>query len=192
MAGLNDSAVTAKFAAGVACCGGRSPTISSARSCRASSVPARGFRARSTSRTRFARQPPHRAARARGADRAAGWCARSAAAALMSRPRACPIRSSAHTRFSEIVGAAGRQAGGRLIGSAVEAASEHIARRLQIAPGTPVIRLEILRSVDRMPISVGTTWLPVGARAEGRAALSRDALDHAHARALRHHRLPAA
>ena len=55
----------------------------------------------------------------------------------------------------------GTQAGGRLVGSAVEEASDHIAgARLQIAPGTRVIRLEILRSVDRTPISIGTTWLP--------------------------------
>jgi GntR family phosphonate transport system transcriptional regulator len=66
----------------------------------------------------------------------------------------------AHTRFSEIVGAAGRQAGGRLVGSALEEASEHVARRLAIVPGTRVIRLDILRSVDRVPVSIGTTWLP--------------------------------
>ena len=70
-----------------------------------------------------------------------------------------PIR--ARTRFSEIVGAAGHQAGGRLLTSATEAASGHVARQLDIAPGTPVIRLEILRSVDRVPVSLGTTWLPV-------------------------------
>ena len=71
-----------------------------------------------------------------------------------------PYPINAHTRFSEIVGAAGRQAGGRLVGSGTEEASQHIARRLAIAPGTRVIRLEILRSVDRTPISIGTTWLP--------------------------------
>src|SRR6202163_361414 len=70
-----------------------------------------------------------------------------------------PIGSRA--RFSEIVGAAGHQAGGRLLTSATEAASGHVARQLEIAPGTPVIRLEILRSVDRVPVSLGTTWLPV-------------------------------
>lgn len=69
-----------------------------------------------------------------------------------------PIQS--RTRFSEIVGAAGKEAGGRLIGSAIEAAEADIARRLEIAPGTTVIRLEILRSVDRISVSVGTTWLP--------------------------------
>jgi GntR family phosphonate transport system transcriptional regulator len=71
-----------------------------------------------------------------------------------------PYPISARTRFSEIVGAAGRQAGGRLVGHAVEDASGYVATRLGIARGTPVVRLDILRSVDRMPVSVGTTWLP--------------------------------
>ena len=70
-----------------------------------------------------------------------------------------PIRS--RTRLSEIVGAAGHQAGGRLLTSAIEAASGHVARQLDIAPNAQVIRLEILRSVDRVPVSLGTTWLPL-------------------------------
>jgi GntR family phosphonate transport system transcriptional regulator len=71
-----------------------------------------------------------------------------------------PYPISARTRFSEIVGAAGRRAGGRLVGSSLEDASDHVAKRLAIEPGTRVIRLDILRSVDRAPVSVGTTWLP--------------------------------
>jgi GntR family phosphonate transport system transcriptional regulator len=70
-----------------------------------------------------------------------------------------PIRP--RTRFSEIVGAAGHQAGGRLLASAIEPASRHIAGQLGLAPDAPVVRLEILRSVDRVPVSIGTTWLPV-------------------------------
>jgi GntR family transcriptional regulator, phosphonate transport system regulatory protein len=69
-----------------------------------------------------------------------------------------PIRS--RTRFSEIVDAAGRIAGGRLLASATEPADTDIARRLGIARGTAVIRLDIVRSVDRAPVSAGTTWLP--------------------------------
>ena len=68
-----------------------------------------------------------------------------------------PIHS--RTRFSEIVGAAGREPGGRLLGSAIEDAEPDIARRLDIAPRTRVIRLDILRSVDRLPVSAATTWL---------------------------------
>src|SRR5262249_60274310 len=64
------------------------------------------------------------------------------------------------TRFSEIVGAAGREPGGRLLASAVEEAEPDVARRLAVAPRTAVIRLDILRSVDRVPVSAATTWLP--------------------------------
>ena len=69
---------------------------------------------------------------------------------------------SSRTRFSEIVGAAGREPGGRLLASAVEEAEPDVARRLDVAPRTAVIRLEILRSVDRVPVSAATTWLPAG------------------------------
>ncbi len=69
-----------------------------------------------------------------------------------------PIHS--RTRFSEIVGAAGREPGGRLLASAVEEAEPDVARRLDVAPRTKVIRLDILRSVDRVPVSAATTWLP--------------------------------
>jgi GntR family transcriptional regulator, phosphonate transport system regulatory protein len=63
------------------------------------------------------------------------------------------------TRFSEIVGTAGREVGGRLIAEAVEPASRTIAERLGVAPGEPVVRLEILRSADRVPICLTTSWL---------------------------------
>jgi GntR family phosphonate transport system transcriptional regulator len=69
-----------------------------------------------------------------------------------------PIHS--RTRFSEIVGAAGRESGGRLLASVIEEAEPDVARRLAVAPRTAVIRLDILRSVDRVPVSAATTWLP--------------------------------
>lgn len=69
-----------------------------------------------------------------------------------------PIR--ARTRFSEIIGAAGRMAGGRLLSSAKETAPRDIAVRLDLPPGTMVVRLDILRSANRVPISLGTSWLP--------------------------------
>jgi GntR family transcriptional regulator, phosphonate transport system regulatory protein len=70
---------------------------------------------------------------------------------------AYPIRS--RTRFSEIVGAAGREAGGRLIAHAREPAAADVAERLGLATATPVIRLEILRTADNVPICVSTNWL---------------------------------
>jgi GntR family phosphonate transport system transcriptional regulator len=71
---------------------------------------------------------------------------------------AYPIR--ARTRFSEIVGAAGRAVSGRLMASAVEAAEGEIARRLRLKPGTAVVRLELLRHADRIPLCAATSWLP--------------------------------
>ncbi len=71
---------------------------------------------------------------------------------------AYPIRE--RTRFSEIIGASGRQAGGRLLSSTKEPAPRDVALRLDLAPGTTVIRLDILRSANRVPISLGSSWLP--------------------------------
>jgi GntR family transcriptional regulator, phosphonate transport system regulatory protein len=68
-----------------------------------------------------------------------------------------PIRS--RTRFSEIVGSTGRAAGGRLIEGREQPADRDIARRLGIGPGTAVVRLELLRYADKMPLCVGTSWL---------------------------------
>lgn len=70
---------------------------------------------------------------------------------------AYPLRS--RTRFSEIVGAGGREPGGQLIGSAIEPADRNLARRLGLKTGAPLLRLETLRSADRMPICVATNWL---------------------------------
>jgi GntR family phosphonate transport system transcriptional regulator len=71
-----------------------------------------------------------------------------------------PYRIGTRTRFSENVGASGRQPGGRLVMSAVEEAAPDIAARLGLAAGATVVRLEILRGVDRVPIAIGTHWLP--------------------------------
>lgn len=68
-------------------------------------------------------------------------------------------RIGQRTRFSEIVAAAGYEAEGRLQGHRVEAANSIIAGRLGVAEGDPVLRLEIVRGANRVPISVATTWL---------------------------------
>lgn len=65
------------------------------------------------------------------------------------------------TRFSEIIGASGRKAGGRLLSSAKEPAPRDVALRLDLQPGAIVVRLDILRSANRVPISLGTSWLPL-------------------------------
>jgi len=66
---------------------------------------------------------------------------------------------SRRMKFSEIVTAAGHEAEGRLQGHSHETASEDIARDLGLKPGDEVVRLEILRAADKVPISVSTTWL---------------------------------
>jgi GntR family phosphonate transport system transcriptional regulator len=68
-------------------------------------------------------------------------------------------RIGQRTRFSEIVAAAGHEAQGRLQSHRLEAASDEIAARLGLKAGADVVRLEILRAADRVPISVATTWL---------------------------------
>jgi GntR family phosphonate transport system transcriptional regulator len=66
---------------------------------------------------------------------------------------------SARTRFSEIVGRAGHAPEGRLIAHRREPASPDIAGRLGLADGAPVICLEILRSVDHVPMSTATSYV---------------------------------
>jgi GntR family phosphonate transport system transcriptional regulator len=69
---------------------------------------------------------------------------------------AYPLRS--RTRFSEIVGAGGREPDGRLIASWDEFASRELARLLGLKTGAPLIGIEALRLADRTPICVSTNW----------------------------------
>src|SRR6187402_1892039 len=73
---------------------------------------------------------------------------------------AYPLRS--RTRFSEIVGAGGREPRGQLIGASEEPATRELAKQLGLKTGTPLIRIEALRLADRTPICIGTTWLAAG------------------------------
>jgi len=70
---------------------------------------------------------------------------------------AYPLRS--RTRFSEIVGAGGREPRSQLIGATEEAAARELAKLLGLKAGAPLIRIEALRLADRAPICVSTTWL---------------------------------
>jgi GntR family transcriptional regulator, phosphonate transport system regulatory protein len=70
---------------------------------------------------------------------------------------AYPLRS--RTRFSEIVGAGGREPRGQLIDASEEIATRELARQLGLKSGAPLIRIEALRFADRMPICVSTSWL---------------------------------
>jgi GntR family phosphonate transport system transcriptional regulator len=70
---------------------------------------------------------------------------------------AYPLRS--RTRFSEIVGADGREPDGQLINASEEPASRELARLLRLKTGALLTRIEALRLADRTPICVGTIWL---------------------------------
>jgi GntR family phosphonate transport system transcriptional regulator len=76
---------------------------------------------------------------------------------VRSQRIAYPLRT--RTRFSEIVGAGGREPRGQLIAAEREAASGALAGQLDLKTGAPLIRIEALRTADGVPISVGTTWL---------------------------------
>jgi GntR family transcriptional regulator, phosphonate transport system regulatory protein len=70
---------------------------------------------------------------------------------------AYPLRS--RTRFSEIVGAGGQEPRGQLIDASQDVATRELARALGVKTGEPLIRIEALRSADRTPICISTTWL---------------------------------
>src|SRR6202022_4409568 len=94
---------------------------------------------------------------------------------------AYPLRS--RTRFSEIVGAGGREPRGQLIASSIEAAPRELARQLNLKTGAPLVRIEALRLADRTPICVGTTWLaanrfPEAGRVFERARSMTKVLEH--------------
>ncbi|WJR76551.1 phosphonate metabolism transcriptional regulator PhnF [Bradyrhizobium sp. NP1] len=70
---------------------------------------------------------------------------------------AYPLRS--RTRFSEIVGAGGREPRGQLIEAGEEPATREVARLLGLKTGAPLARIEALRFADRVPICISTSWL---------------------------------
>jgi GntR family phosphonate transport system transcriptional regulator len=79
-----------------------------------------------------------------------------------------PLRS--RTRFSEIVGAGGREASGQLIAANIEAANSDIAGHLRIKVGTALVRIESMRAADGTPLCVSTSFLPA-ARFEDAGAI---------------------
>lgn len=70
---------------------------------------------------------------------------------------AYPLRP--RTRFSEIVGAGGHEADGKLLHASIEAAPNDLAKLLRVKAGAPLLRIDALRTADRIPICVGSTWL---------------------------------
>lgn len=78
---------------------------------------------------------------------------------------AYPLRS--RTRFSEIVGAGGLEAGGQLLSASVESAPRELAKRLSLKADAPLLRIDALRMANRIPICLGTTWLDASRFADG-------------------------
>jgi GntR family transcriptional regulator len=62
--------------------------------------------------------------------------------------------------FVEDMQALGRQASARLLDKEVVPASDTVARRLALTPGTLVVRIRRVRLADDMPLSFDETWLP--------------------------------
>lgn len=75
------------------------------------------------------------------------------------RPLAYPI--GPRTRFSEIVSRGGREPGGTLLSWREVAAPSEVARTLALVEGSPVLRLETLRSADDVPVSYATSYVPL-------------------------------
>ena len=68
---------------------------------------------------------------------------------------------SRRTRFTEGIARQARDVEGLLLAETSEDARPDVARGLQIGPGEPVLRLEILRKADHRPVSISTSWFPL-------------------------------
>jgi GntR family phosphonate transport system transcriptional regulator len=72
-----------------------------------------------------------------------------------------PYPIGARVRFTENVGRAGHEAGAEVLSALELPASEVLAARLEIATGSMVVEARSRRFADGVPISVGTSRLPL-------------------------------
>ncbi|WGF88018.1 phosphonate metabolism transcriptional regulator PhnF [Marinivivus vitaminiproducens] len=72
-----------------------------------------------------------------------------------------PYPIGTRTRFTQNLALTGHEAGGDLIAAETVPAPAEIASRLQIAPSEPVLRVDLRRFVDRVPLTLGRTYLPL-------------------------------
>jgi GntR family phosphonate transport system transcriptional regulator len=79
---------------------------------------------------------------------------------LIERKERLNFPISKRTRFSPGIGDQAREKEGLLLGWAEEEASADIAQRLQLAPGSRVLRLETVGTADRRPVSRSTSCFP--------------------------------
>lgn len=71
-----------------------------------------------------------------------------------------PIDAAASLGINRIIRNAGGEPGSKLLHFAEEAASESVAQRLEIAPGTELIMARRLRSVNEEAFCIETSYLP--------------------------------
>ncbi len=71
-----------------------------------------------------------------------------------------PLSRQVSTAISEVVGGRGHRAGARLLFFEQAAADAHVARRLHLPEGAPVIVVRRLRLSDGVPFCVETSCLP--------------------------------
>ena len=71
-----------------------------------------------------------------------------------------PYRVGTQTRFRRNIAALNRDPGGRLLASATLPGPAAVAAQLAIEPGTDVVRLDILREVDGVPLIRSEHWFP--------------------------------
>ena len=69
---------------------------------------------------------------------------------------------SRRTRFSQGLGNQARDIEGKLLEAATEVAPSIVTEALGLAAGTPCVRLEIVSSADKRPVSRSTSYFPAG------------------------------
>ncbi|HEX5933903.1 MAG TPA: phosphonate metabolism transcriptional regulator PhnF [Pseudorhizobium sp.] len=79
---------------------------------------------------------------------------------LVERKERLNFPISRRTRFIEGIGSQARETEGLLLESALEQASEDLARKLHLSPDAQVVRLETLRKADGRSVSRATAWFP--------------------------------
>ncbi|AKJ31256.1 GntR family transcriptional regulator [Caldimonas brevitalea] len=63
--------------------------------------------------------------------------------------------------FAEAMGALGHEIYNRVLSVTTQAAPAQVADRLHLAPGAPVTEIRRVRHLDRQPVSLDLTWVPV-------------------------------
>lgn len=79
---------------------------------------------------------------------------------MITRKERLNFPISKRTRFTEGLSDQARDMEGLLLFHSIEAATATLSEKLRLPLGAPLIRLEILRKVNRRPVSRSTSWFP--------------------------------